>query len=270
MADVYTTITEVDQAVLESLALILELRAADPQQVAMRVAYQGQLRLSPSATVAEVGCGTGAVARSLAVLYRSCRVIGLDPSDRFIEHARRLARELPNLEFCVGEATCLPFANASLDAIVFHTTLCHIPELALALAEARRVLRPGGALAVFDADYSSTNVATGEIDPLQACVAACVQAIVHHPFLVHQLAPAVRRAGFEIRSFQSLGYNGVSDAQYLLTIIDRGADALAADGRITRQLAEALKTEARHRERTGTFFGHLAYAALIATRPSEK
>ena len=53
----------------------------------------------------------------------------------------------------------------------------------------------------------------------------------------------------------------------MLSIADRGAEALAAAGTIGRELAEALKAEARRRVAAGIFFGHVAYACLTATRP---
>jgi len=60
--------------------------------------------------------------------------------------------------------------------------------------------------------------------------------------------------------------HGVTDASYMLTIVDRGADVLAGTGRIGGDLAAALKSEARRRVETGTFFGDLAYASVIAVR----
>jgi hypothetical protein len=59
-----------------------------------------------------------------------------------------------------------------------------------------------------------------------------------------------------------------SSGGYMLAIIDRGADALLASSRITPELADALKAEARRRSDTGEFFGHIAYASLIAKQPA--
>jgi SAM-dependent methyltransferase len=56
--------------------------------------------------------------------------------------------------------------------VVFHTILCHVPGPHLALAEAARVLRPGGWLAVFDGDYATTTLALHPSDPLQASTAS--------------------------------------------------------------------------------------------------
>jgi hypothetical protein len=59
-----------------------------------------------------------------------------------------------------------------------------------------------------------------------------------------------------------------SSGGYMLAIIDRGADALAASGAITEETAGALKAEARRRSDAGEFFGHIAYASLIARKHS--
>jgi hypothetical protein len=53
----------------------------------------------------------------------------------------------------------------------------------------------------------------------------------------------------------------------MLTLVDRGADALAITGRMDGALALALKDEARRRVAAGTFFGHLAYASITVMRP---
>jgi hypothetical protein len=56
----------------------------------------------------------------------------------------------------------------------------------------------------------------------------------------------------------------------MLPIADRGADALAAVGRIGPGLAAALKAEARRRVAARTFFGHVAYASLTARKPGPR
>jgi hypothetical protein len=55
----------------------------------------------------------------------------------------------------------------------------------------------------------------------------------------------------------------------MLTILSRGADTLAAGGRIGPETADALKAEARRRADAGEFFGHIAYAAVFGRRPTD-
>jgi hypothetical protein len=66
---------------------------------------------------------------------------------------------------------------------------------------------------------------------------------------------------------RSHGYVENEAPGYILTLIDRGADTLVAAGGLAEPAAQALKAEARRRVDAGEFFGHIAYASLIARRP---
>jgi ubiquinone/menaquinone biosynthesis C-methylase UbiE len=201
--DVYATITDADPSVVAGLVDILELRASDPQQREMRETYFSDIAFPSNARVAELGCGPGPVARALATRADIGEVVGVDPSPVFIEKARELARDLPNLTFVEGDARALPFEDESFDVVVFHTTLCHIPKPELALAEVSRVLTKQGLLVVFDGDYATVTCSCGEFDPLQACADACVDNLVHDRWLVRRLPRLVGAAGFELARFRS-------------------------------------------------------------------
>jgi SAM-dependent methyltransferase len=261
--DVYATITEADPAVVEQLADILELRAADPQQRELRDAYLGELPLDGT-RVLEVGCGTGAVTRDLAARPGVAEAIGVDPSPVLLARARELGGGVSYVE---GDGRGLPLEDASVDLVVLHTTLCHIPGPERALAEASRVLRPGGRLAVFDGDYATVTMATGPFDPLQACADAVVDFLVHDPYLVRSLPRLAVGAGFEVERLRGHSYvEAPSSGGYMLTLAERGAAILADAGRISRATADALAAEARRRSDEGVFFGHIAYASLVATK----
>jgi hypothetical protein len=129
------------------------------------------------------------------------------------------------------------------------------------------VLRPGGRLGIFDGDYATTTVALGDRDPLQLCVEAMMAASVTDRWLVRRLPALVRAAGFELARFRSHGFVESGEAAYMLTVVDRGADLLHADGTLGDAAAAELKAEARRRVEAGTFFGHIAYAGLVGSRP---
>jgi SAM-dependent methyltransferase len=268
MADVYLTIADAGNDVVGPLADILERRAADPQQRAMREDYLAGVGFGAGARVVEVGCGTGAVARALAARADVGEVVGVDPSPVFLERARELAGGLPGLSFVEGDARKLPFDADWADVVVCHTVLCHVPGPEAALAEACRILRPGGRLAVFDGDYATTTFATGPVDPLQACAQACLEALVHDPWLARRLPALLRDAGFADLRLRGHSYlEAPASDGYLLALADRGADALLAAGRVGAETAAALKAEARRRCAAGEFFGHIAYLSAIATKP---
>ena len=265
MPDIYLTITAAEHDVLEQLIKVLEVRAADPQQQAMRNAYFADLRLPPAARVLEVGCGSGAVTRALRAVPNVAEAMGVDPSPHFVERARALAAGIPGITFEVADGTALPFADGSFDAVIFHTVLCHIPSPERALAEARRVVRVGGQVAIFDGDYATTTVAIGPSDPLQACADAAMEAFVHDRWLVRRLPRLVEQMGFTPQALR--GYSLIETHEgYILTTIERGVTALVAAGRITQALGAALAAEARQRIHDGRFFGHVAYASMVVSK----
>jgi SAM-dependent methyltransferase len=266
MPDVYATIAEADRATQERLAEILELRAADPQQRAMLDSYLAEIDLAPTTRVLEIGCGTGSVSRVVAS-RPGVEVVGVDPSPVFIAEARRLAHGVSNLVFEVGDGRALRQAAGAFDVVVCHTVLCHVPDPQRLLAEAFRTLVSGGALAVFDGDYATTSVALGARDPLQDCIEAVKADFVNDPWLVRRLPVLLRSAGFDVVSTRSHGYLQTDEPDYMLTLVDRGADALAVTGRIGSELCASLKEDARRRAQAREFFGFIGFASLIARKP---
>jgi SAM-dependent methyltransferase len=268
MADIYTRIAEAPSHTLEALMATLEARAADPQQRAMLQTYLTDAAFSQGARVLEVGCGTGAVTRLLARWPGVGEAIGVDPSPVFLARARELANGLTTLSFEEAAGRALPFPSSTFDAVVFHTTLCHVPDPEVTLREAVRVLRPRGCLAVFDGDYATATVATKAGDPLNICADGFREHFVHDPWLVRRLPALVRAAGVELERVRSHGYVEAPDPGFMLASwVDLGADALVAAGRIGRDMASALKAEARRRVSSGEYFGHIAYMSLVARKP---
>ncbi len=105
-------------------------------------------RLVPRAygRVLEIGVGSGLNLRYYDA-HRAERVVAFDPSPELLEMARPRAvlAKVP-IELAVASAEKLPFGDASFDSAVVTYTLCSVDDPARALAEVKRVLRPGGEL----------------------------------------------------------------------------------------------------------------------------
>lgn len=93
----------------------------------------------------DLGCGAGSVTRQLSAL--GARVIGIDPSRDAVEAARV---EGGGPDYRVGSAEATGLSAATADLVVFSKSLHHVPDVEGALAEARRILRPGGRLVVIE------------------------------------------------------------------------------------------------------------------------
>ncbi|HEX4846752.1 MAG TPA: metalloregulator ArsR/SmtB family transcription factor, partial [Novosphingobium sp.] len=98
----------------------------------------------------DVGTGTGRIAELLSP--RAARVTGLDKSPEMLRLARARLQDLPadRLDLVQGDFTALPFADAAFDTVVFHQVLHYAQEPEHALAEAARVCREGGTIAIVD------------------------------------------------------------------------------------------------------------------------
>ena len=106
----------------------------------------------------DVGCGPASITADLAERVAPGRVVGLDAAAGALEAARATLRERglsEQVELTCGDIMALPFEDASFDVVHAHQVLQHLADPVGALAEMRRVTRPGGIVAVRDAVYSA-------------------------------------------------------------------------------------------------------------------
>jgi ubiquinone/menaquinone biosynthesis C-methylase UbiE len=95
--------------------------------------------------VLEIGIGSGLNLPHYPAAARE--IVGLEPAPRLITMARQIAaRHSSPVEFVEGSAEAIPLDRHSVDTVVTTWTLCSIPQVAAALAEMRRVLKPEGRL----------------------------------------------------------------------------------------------------------------------------
>ncbi len=111
--------------------------------------------------VLDVGCGPGSITLGLAAAVAPGEVVGIDIQPSQLEQARALAaqRGVTNVRFEASDVYELPFPDGSFDAAFASSVLQHLREPVRALAELRRVLRPGGIAGVRDRDLGGLLIA---------------------------------------------------------------------------------------------------------------
>ena len=114
-------------------------------------------RLEPGMDLLDVGCGPGTITIDLAGRVAPGTVVGIDRADEVIVQADELRRSrgAENVRFSTGDVYALELDDASFDVVHAHQVLQHLRDPVGALRELRRVLRPGGTLAVRDSDYAA-------------------------------------------------------------------------------------------------------------------
>ncbi len=267
MSDPYADLGNAEIAVQTAIADAMDARSVDPAQVTMRHAYLSEVTLPNGAFAVEMGSGTGHVTRDLVTLVGADRALGIEPSQIMTDRARHHHSDLSALEFQVGDAKATGLGNDSVDMVLMHTLLCHVPGAEDVVTEAFRILKPGGTLAIFDGDYDTTTVAIGAFDPLEPVVKYMIDVNVHNLWLPRKLVPLVSAAGFNPGQVQAHSYLAHDDAAYFMTVIDRALTRMQAEELMSQDGAAGLRAEARTRIAENRFYGFMSYLSLISTKP---
>lgn len=108
------------------------------------------LMLMPPLVIADLGAGEGTVSQLLA--RRAKKVIAVDNSEKMVEFGKHLARNhrVKNLEYRLGDLEDLPIRKGEADVAFFSQSLHHAQHPARALAEAFRIVKPGGRVIILD------------------------------------------------------------------------------------------------------------------------
>ena len=112
--------------------------------------------LADGQRVLDLGCGPGSITVGLAErVGASGLVVGVDRDGGWFGTARTLAAAHPHVRFEEADAAALPFEDDAFDVAFLHALLQHVDSPEAVLAEVRRVVRPGGIVAVGDADLDA-------------------------------------------------------------------------------------------------------------------
>jgi len=157
--------------------------------------------LHPGMRVLDIGCGPGSITLGFADIVAPGNVVGIDFQESQVDQAEKLreTRGLPNLRFEVADAYQLPFADKSFDAVFANAVLWHLREPGRALAEIRRVLRPGGVVGIRDCDWGG-RIYAPQIPLLEKWWPLTVRVRQRNggnPFMGRHLHRLLREAGFQ-------------------------------------------------------------------------
>ena len=113
-----------------------------------------RLGVGPGLRWLDVGCGTGALTSAVLAAAEPGSVLGVDPSEAFVEHAAAHVAD-QRVEFRVAEAGDLPLPDRSVEVVVSGLVLNFVADHPAAAREMRRVLGPGGRVGCYVWDYAN-------------------------------------------------------------------------------------------------------------------
>ncbi|MEA2124752.1 MAG: arsenite methyltransferase [Solirubrobacteraceae bacterium] len=180
----------------EATARALEAIYGTRDVLRRRRLVQEAIGASPGERILDVGCGPGFyVAELLERVGPGGQVCGADTSAPMLAIAARRAAPHDNVELVEAPATALPFDSGSFDGAISVQVLEYIDDVAAALAELHRVLRPGGRVVIWDVDWETVSMATEDPARLERVLAAWDRHLVHRA-LPQTLGRDLRAAGF--------------------------------------------------------------------------
>jgi arsenite methyltransferase len=216
-----------------------------PDVVSQRRSVRGWLALRPGERVLDLGVGPGFLAAEMAAeVGPDGTVAGIDVSESMLALARgRGAR----VDLRSGSSADIPYPDASFDAAVSTQVLEYVADIPAALAELRRVVRPGGRLLILDTDWDSIVWRSGD-DARMAAVLAAWEDHLADPRLPRRLLGELRAAGFtpgapRVLSLLNVGFDPVT--AFSAGLIDIIGDFVAGRGALPAAEVDAWKADLR-------------------------
>jgi ubiquinone/menaquinone biosynthesis C-methylase UbiE len=169
VTDTHTAYTDTD-----TLIRLLDAAETMPAAARLRARTYRLLRLTPGATVVDVGCGTARAVAELA--EHGARAIGVDLDPTMLAAARR---RFPDIDVRAADATALPLGDGQAHGYRADKVYHVLPDPHAALAEARRVLLPGGRIVLLGQDWDTIVIDSDQPDVTRRIVHARADTVPH-------------------------------------------------------------------------------------------
>lgn len=248
----------------------IDKQYAAPTLVEQRRRTLEALALSPGQDVLDVGCGPGYLTREIAQrIAPGGHAFGIDTSQPMLDVAAARCQDVTNVEFRLGDATALPFDDASVDVAAVVQVLLFVPALQRAFSELARVLRPGGLAVVVDTDWDSLVWHSSDPARMDRFIQIWKQRYVNAT--VARLFPrCLREAGFTIEHADAIPIvELVPDvASYSGSQVDEVAKFVGSKGGLSPEEATSWAEDLRALAGRGEYFFALNRYLFVARKPA--
>lgn len=234
----------------------LERAYGSPEIAHQRYRTLLALNMQPGEWFLDAGCGPGLLAQDAARLVgETGRVLAVDKSADMLALARGRCADLPWVELSHGSIEHFDEADERFDALACTQVLLYIEDVPAALAEMRRVLKPGGRLVLVETDWRSCVMSSDDFDLTETLIKAWDESTAS-PNLPVRLAPMLRSLGFTAVRVEPIPVLNTSLLQdgYSIDIIGWFARKAVRQGRVSESRAEAWLADLHERSRGGEYF----------------
>lgn len=205
--------------------------------------------------VVDVGCGPGLLTQSLAeAVAPDGAVLGLDLSASMLALARERCAPIPHIALARADAIRLPVPSGAADAVTATQVLLYVERPDTAIAEMRRVLRPGGRVAIVETDWQTAVVSAADTALTRRMFDAWDRA-VPNPRLPLRLGTLLRDAGFTSVRVEAVPVlaTRLESGGYAETMIAQCAASAVSAGLLSEDAARDWRQDIERRDAAGAF-----------------
>jgi arsenite methyltransferase len=237
----------------------LDKAYSTPQIVDQRRRFRAAVAARPREVGLDVGCGPGHLACELTrEVAPEGRIVAIDRSPESVDasKARAVKEELADaVDVQVGDATALEFPDETFDFVVAVQVYCFVPNVALAIEEAARVLRKGGRLLVLESDWDMCIWKSRDPVFTRRMISARAENQFAHAYLPRDLHKLFRAAGLTVGDVQtfSIVETCYDPSSYGASVIGTTRDSALKHGVSAPDVA-AWEQDLRSRTAEGEWF----------------
>jgi ubiquinone/menaquinone biosynthesis C-methylase UbiE len=270
--DVFMDVDGLPSENIKVIADRLEARAQMDVFAEMRDRYFDLMKLEANAQLLELGGGTGIVGRAYARRpgFAGCYVVS-DLSQSLIDFAREqaVAEQLDGLmDFKVADAlTGSGLDGAAYDGVIIHTLLSHVPEPESVLRTASGTVHAGGVIAIFDADYASLQIVSGD-EPLDQEVNAAIKAgAVAQPTVMRKVPQIASDLGLRRMHVRSDFLSEIGESEFFISLARAVTNLVVAQGILEQPTADRWLSALDSAIARDAFFGMCPYFTYLYRSP---
>lgn len=240
----------------ESYGRKLEALYSTRNAVLQRESVLRATEIRKGAAVLDIGCGPGFLSQQIvAYVGEQGRVCGVDISEEMVNLARHRCRDYACVEFTVGDAANLQYADGEFDLAFSTQVYEYLDDVPAALSELYRILKPGGRALILDTDQDSL-VWYSEKPELMKQILQVWDEHLIDPHLPRKLIPQLREAGFTLDSANVIALldHSLDEGSFSYHMIDLIAQFALDRGSVSKSEAREWAEHLRHLGRENRYF----------------